>query len=213
MNETPVDAEGKAHSLAPKVGYGLLVMSLAGYAEQFASPHFDSALWKFQLVGTLVENTPMLLLALFLVFLGGPNSPTLFFERRLRAFLSWLCLILGILFFLLAPFPTLLWSDLDAALGEKFAAEVHKADQLEEQLKKAKPEERDGYLKHGNPTPEAMRAAAKGVSHHDRATIIVKCFKWSFGAVVAGAVFICIWNASRWARRKPRPRSYSEAYR
>jgi hypothetical protein len=209
----PVDVEGKVPALASKVGYGLLVISLAGYGEQFASPRFESALWKFQLSGALVENSPILLLALFLIFSEGLDSPLPFFERCLRPCLSCFCLILGISFFLLVPLESLLWFDLDATIGKKSAAEVLKADQLEEQLKKAKPEERDAYLQHGNPAPEAIRAAALGTLHRDRITIIVKCLKWSIEALAAGSVSICIWNASRWTRQKRRRNRYSESYR
>ncbi len=204
MNETPAGVERKLHSLASKVGYGLLLMAFAGYAEQFASPHFENALWKFQVMGGLVDNSPMLLLALFLVFYEGPNSPSFPFERHLRRCLSWLCLVLGILFFVLVPLQALLWLDIDEALGRRSSAEVSKADKLEEQLKNAKPEARDEYLKQGNSTPEAVRAAAMATWRHQRVTGDVKCFKWSVGALAAGTVCICIWNASRWTRRKPR---------
>jgi hypothetical protein len=78
------------------VGYALLALSLFDVIDIFVPALFTNPAWEFQMVRSLVERVPVPLLGAVLVFSG---------EKSLKIFrvLSWACLLVGILFFLLVP--------------------------------------------------------------------------------------------------------------
>ena len=78
------------------VGYALLALSLFDVIDIFIPALFTNPAWEFQMVRSLVERVPVPLLGAVLVFSG---------EKSLKIFkvLSWVCLLVGVLFFLLVP--------------------------------------------------------------------------------------------------------------
>ena len=78
------------------VGYALLALSLFDVIDIFVPALFTNPAWEFQMVRSLVERVPVPLLGAVLVFSG---------EKSLKIFrvLSWACLLVGVLFFLLVP--------------------------------------------------------------------------------------------------------------
>lgn len=77
-------------------GYALLVLSLLDLIEMFVPLRFTDPAWEFQLVNNLVERVPVPLLGLVLVLVGEQSF-------RIFKFLSWACLVVGLLFLLVVP--------------------------------------------------------------------------------------------------------------
>ncbi|MEL7336500.1 MAG: HpsJ family protein, partial [Planctomycetota bacterium] len=84
------------------VGYGLLVLAIFDIVNIFYPADFTNAQWEFGVFGELVERVPVPLIGLALVFLGRAYGRSIW-EKRLVLLLSWMSLVFGLGFFILAP--------------------------------------------------------------------------------------------------------------
>lgn len=84
------------------LGYGLLLLALFDVIEILVPPQIMNPVWEFQTLGALVERVPVPLIGLVLVFYGERNYRAKW-EIPLLKVLSWLSLLVGILFLLLVP--------------------------------------------------------------------------------------------------------------
>ncbi|MEB3310455.1 MAG: HpsJ family protein [Snowella sp.] len=84
------------------LGYGLLLFTIFDWADTLTPLQFMNPLWEFQTIGALVEKVVVPLLGFVLIFTGA-NSGRRIWESRLVGFLSWLTLLLGILYCLMVP--------------------------------------------------------------------------------------------------------------
>ncbi|MEM6447854.1 MAG: HpsJ family protein, partial [Cyanobacteria bacterium P01_D01_bin.123] len=85
------------------VGYGLLVLAAFDIINIFYPANFTNHQWEFGVFGEMVERVPVPLIGLALIFLGRAYGRNIW-EKRLVLFLSWISLLVGILFLLLIPF-------------------------------------------------------------------------------------------------------------
>ncbi|MBW4591468.1 MAG: HpsJ family protein [Brasilonema angustatum HA4187-MV1] len=210
-------------TIVRSLGYGLLLLALFDIIEMFIPPNFMNPVWEFQTMGMLVEKVPVPLIGLVLVFFGELHSRTKL-EIPILKFLSWLTLLFGILFFLLIPLgltSTIRLNSQNAAQVQTVSTQkISQADQLEQQVNKASPEQIDKFLKsQGRQTdgknPQQLKEqllsqvsqAKQQIKTQAEATqslrglsLIKTSVKWNLGAVVAGTLFISIWKGTRWAR-------------
>jgi len=84
------------------VGYGLLLLALFDLGEILIPPVLMNPRWEFQAFGQLIERVPVPLIGVGLIFLGGRDE-RLKWEVSLLKFLSWLTLLVGVLYFALIP--------------------------------------------------------------------------------------------------------------
>lgn len=84
------------------IGYGLLLLTLLDLIETFIPLNLMDAAWELQTIGTLVERVPVPLIGLGFVFLGEKEKRQRWELPLLRA-LSWLALLIGVLYLLLFP--------------------------------------------------------------------------------------------------------------
>ena len=89
-------------SIIRLVGYGLILMALIDFVILIIPPQLMNPAWELQITGTLVERIPVSLLGIALIYYGE-RSERAPIEVFLLKWLSWLCLILALLFFLLIP--------------------------------------------------------------------------------------------------------------
>jgi hypothetical protein len=89
-------------SLLNKIGYGFLLLSLLDLITLLTPPHFMNPVWEFQTFGAIVERAAVLLLGFALVFFGEGDVRSKL-ELPLLRVLSWLVLIVAVLFFLMIP--------------------------------------------------------------------------------------------------------------
>ncbi|MEB3247842.1 MAG: HpsJ family protein [Merismopediaceae bacterium] len=84
------------------LGYGLLLLTLFDWIDTLTPLKFMNPLWEFQTIGALVEKVVVPLLGFVLIF-SGANWARRAWERSLLKVLSWLALVLGILYLLMVP--------------------------------------------------------------------------------------------------------------
>ncbi|BAY44117.1 hypothetical protein SAMD00079811_17110 [Scytonema sp. HK-05] len=205
------------------LGYGLLLLALFDIIVMFIPPNFMNPAWEFQTIGALVERVPVPLIGLVLVFFGELHSRTKW-EIPILKVLSWLTLVFGILFFLLIPLGLTntirLNTQSTAQIQTVSTQQASQAEQLEQQVSKASPEQISNFLKSqgrkiDGKTPDELKnqllsevsQAKKQIKTQAEATqslrglnLIKTSAKWNLGALVAGTLFILIWKGTRWAR-------------
>ncbi|MGB7416984.1 MAG: HpsJ family protein [Thermosynechococcaceae cyanobacterium] len=82
------------------IGYGFLIFALFDVIATIVPPNFTNPVWEFSFVGNLVERVAAPLIGFGLVFLGGQvRRPK--WERLILKILSWLALLIGLLYLLL----------------------------------------------------------------------------------------------------------------
>ncbi|MBW4626726.1 MAG: HpsJ family protein [Brasilonema octagenarum HA4186-MV1] len=209
-------------TIVRSLGYGLLLLALFDIIEMFIPPNFMNPVWEFKTMGMLVEKVPVPLIGLVLVFFGELHSRTKL-EIPVLKFLSWLTLLLGILFFLLIPLglvSTIRLNSQNAAQVKTVSTQqIYQAEQLEQQVTKASPEQIDKFFKSQgrkidkNPqelkeqllsdvskAKQEIKTQAEATQSLRGLSLIKTSVKWNLGAVVAGTLFISIWKGTRWAR-------------
>lgn len=130
------------------IGYGLLIFALIDALFILIPPGFTNPEWEFQAIGNLVERVVVPLLGLGFVFFGE------YYDRRPGEkipikILSWLCLLLAVLYILMLPLGLLSTLRIKGQLDEQARVQVERGlaqlnqveTQLKTQLNQLKPED------------------------------------------------------------------------
>lgn len=213
------------------VGYGLLILAGFDIIDALYPPQLTNPAWEFQTIGALVERVPVPLLGFILVFFGEQYFRTKI-ERPVIKVLSWLTLILGIMFLLLVPLGIFDTIRLEKQSSEQIKSQV---DQRKEQIKQFKdqldktttPQQMEQLLQGISNAPDIKNpqevgkikdqlsnfvGAAEGridnesqeVQSNRRKALLKNSIKWNLGALISGLLYISIWRLTRWARRTKR---------
>ncbi|GAA6618949.1 HpsJ family protein [Scytonema sp. NUACC26] len=206
------------------LGYGLLILALFDIIEMLVPPNFMNPGWEFQTIGALVERVPVPLIGFVLVFFGELYSRTKL-EIPLLKFLSWITLLLGVVFILFIPLGVINTVRLNnqsvAQIKTASTQQITQAEQLEKRLSQTSPEQVSNFLKSQGRSldgqkPEEVKnqlisdvsKAKAQIKTQAEATqslrglnLIKTSAKWNLGALVAGVLFISIWKGTTWARR------------
>lgn len=209
------------------IGYGLLVLALFDIIDIFIPPNFGNPVWEFQSIGLLVERVPVPLLGLVLIFFGE-NYERKSWEGIILKILTWLSLLIAVLFLLLVPAGIARTLQLDRQNNQQIALQerqqLNQLKQVEEQLQKGtnediatvaaelnrlgvpvnaqKPEELKTQLLDRIATAkEQLPAQAKSTRFNQRLVLFKNSAKWTLGALIASLLFLRIWQTTRWARR------------
>jgi uncharacterized protein YpmS len=207
------------------IGYGLLLFALIDVIHILTSVQTSDPTWGLQTIGQFVERVVVPLLGFALVFFGefyGRRGP----EKITLRILSWLCMILAILFFLMAPAVVFQSVSLKGQAEQQASKVVDQRlaqlKQLEDQLNKSSPEQIKALASQLNTlgiqvdpkNPEAVKdqietriktfreqlpAQVQGVAASQTSGLLKNAVKWSLGAIVAGVLFLYLWKSSRWA--------------
>lgn len=207
------------------LGYGFLLFALIDTIHILTSIQTSDPTWGLQTIGQFVERVVVPLLGFALVFFGefyGRKGP----EKISLRILSWLCLILAILFFLMAPaaiFQSIsLKGQAEQQVNKVVEQRLAQLKQLEDQLNKSNPEQIKALASQLNTlgvsvdpkNPEAVKSQietriktfrdqlpvqAQGAAANQSSGLLKNAVKWSLGALVAGGLFLYLWKSSRWA--------------
>lgn len=207
------------------VGYGLLLLALFDIVEIFVPPNFMNPSWEFQTMGSLVERVGVPLLALLLVFSGKLENRAKW-ERLLLALLSWLTLLVALLYILLIPLGVTSTIRIYRANLEQFnqayTQQVAQANQVEKQLNQTTPTQLENLLKSQGRSldgkdPQELKTqllaqlgqAKKQIQTQGEANkssgnlrLFKSSVKWNLGALISAALFFTIWKGTRWARSR-----------
>lgn len=226
MNQ-PASNEGQSSLLLfHLIGYGLLLFVLCDLIDVVFPPHIMDPIWEFETLGAVVERVPLPLIGLVLVFYGEANFRAKW-ELTVLNLLSRASLIVGVLFLLLIP---LCISDAlrinkinNDRVNTPITQQLSQLQQFEEQLGKATANDLESLLARlnaqgGSPdiknpqelksrlsteiykTQKTLKTQAETTRRTRRLALIKSSVKWSIGALIAGDLFIRIWQATRWAR-------------
>ena len=212
------------------IGYGLLVLALFDVIEMFIPVRFMNPNWEFQTIGALVEKVAVPLIAFVLIFFAGLNERGNK-EGIVLKILSWLTLLLGIIYFLIVPLGVINTVRIYKQQQEQITVRLNQQKTVIEQVKKnldgpvteAQMQQFLARLNGGRApeikSPEELQQAKqqlstfinKGESELEtqvqaarstqRVNLLKKSIKWNLGALIAGALFITIWRSTAWARR------------
>lgn len=210
------------------VGYALLALSLFDIIAIFVPPLFTNPAWEFQMVRSLVERVPVPLLGAVLVFSGEKSL-------KIFKFLTWACLVAGLLFFLLVPLGISASLRLDAQSNRELTARVgqltNQLQQRQRVLNEANtPAEIQSVLRQLNPQAgnvptqnveqvktqllaqiadgqSKLKTQAATTRSNAQNALLKNTVKSVLGALVSGTIFFVIWRQTTRALKANRQRS------
>ncbi len=212
------------------VGYGLLVLALFDVIEMFIPARFMNPNWEFQTFGALVERVAVPLIGFAFVFFAGLNERGNK-EGIILKILSWLTLLLGIIYFIAVPLGIINTVRIDKQNNQQITVRLNQQKSAIQQVKKgldapiteAQMQQILARLNGGRApeikSKEELEQAKQQISTFvnkgegeletqvqaarstQRLNLLKKSVKWNLGALVAGALFITIWRGTVWARR------------
>lgn len=204
------------------IGYGLLVLALLDLLTTLLPLRLMNPLWQFETMGAIVERVAVPLLGLVLVFFGEEKFRSSF-EQKFLKLLRWLCLLVGVLFFLLVPLGVVSTLQVkavnDTQMKQQYSQQKARVERVEKQLNQIKDQDLENFIKSQGRTldgqsPQQARAQFLAKINKDknqlenqfkqamsnrRLTLLKNSAKWNLGALVSGVLFIYIWLLTRWA--------------
>jgi hypothetical protein len=208
------------------VGYGMLLLSLFDLIETFIPPNFMNPGWEFQTMGKIVERVAVPLIGLVFVFSGKLERRGKW-ELRLLAILSYLTLLVALLYIMLIPLGVVntirLHNTNINQINNQYNQQVSQANQLQKRLSEATPTEIENILKSqggsldGRNPEEVKQQIASGITQAQqqlkaqveaskstsRLNLFKSSVKWNLGALISAALFFTFWKGTSWARKKP----------
>ncbi len=205
------------------VGYSLLLLSVLDWAAILIPLRLMDPAWEFQTIGALVERVPVPLLGLVFVFYGEMQQRSRS-ERLVLKSLSWLSLLLGLLYLALIPLAIVNTTRLNETSNTRLAGiyqqQMAQAEKIEQDLTQASPSQIADFIQKqggnvGELSPDEVQAkvleelsAAKSKTKAQVETekqnrwrsLLKNSIKWNLGALISGTSFFYLWRMTRWAR-------------
>ncbi len=222
-----VDSEYQLSTLSIMriIGYGLVFLSILDIIYIIYPLNLLNPTWEFNTIGALVEHTPVPLLALILVFYGKGEF-RLQKEMYLLKFISWLCLLVGILFILMIPLglvntyrlyynsPAIAQSNQQIQQIKTVKEKIETTQSTEEitkllnlpQLPQNAPKIPDfkqfktQTLTNLNQLEKNLKQQSEEIIKNQRLNLLKNSLKWNLGALVSGILFFWIWKSTVWVR-------------
>ena len=212
------------------IGYGLLILALFDVIEMFIPARFMNPNWEFQTIGALVERVAVPLIGFAFVFLAGLNERGNK-EGIILKFLSWLTLLLGIIYFIIVPLGVINTVRIYKQQQEQITVRLQQQKSVIEQVKKTldspisetqmqqilarlnggrapeikNPQELEQAKQQVstlvNKSESELQTQVQTARSNQRMNLLKKSVKWNLGALIAGALYITIWRNTNWARR------------
>ena len=210
------------------VGYGLFLMAVIDFISLIVPPKLMNPAWELQTTGALVERIPVTLLGIALIYYGERNNRVPI-EKLILKWISWLSLILAIVFFLLIPLSisnsVRLYHSQNAQITLQINQKIEPMNKFRQQLRSANSLEqiqntlqlqarrRINIPKHidadnlkvnliDNITKQEkkMQSQAKEIRSKRAYNIIKNCIKWNLGSLISACIFLFIWKNTLWSR-------------
>lgn len=215
-------------SIVRLVGYGLLLMAIIDFVILIIPPKFMNAAWELQIAGSVIERIPVTLLGIALIYYGERNDRSTI-EVFLLKYLSWFCLVLAVLFFLIIPLnisnSIKIYQKQTSTVSLEITRRVDPMNKFRQQLKSANSSEqietvlqqktrknlnipnsvdanklKNDLLKNLSEQEQKMRSQANKMNSAKLLSVLKNCIKWNLGALIAGCIFLFIWKSTLWAR-------------
>ena len=211
------------------LGYGLLIFALLDYIYIVIPPRFTNPAWELQTIGAFVEHAAIPLLGLMLVFYRYQGYISKL-EKHLLGLLSWVSLLLGLLYLLMVPLGIIdtgrIYHSNNTQIDAQLSQQRQQVEQIKVKLNQATTDEQlrqlfasltpEGRsLKINNPqtfkeqslaqisqNDRNLQAKADSVRKNQNYALLKNSIKWNIAALVSGILFIWIWHLTRWTRVK-----------
>ena len=208
------------------VGYGLLILSLLDMIAVLTPAKFGNRLWELQTIGALVERIPVPLLAMALIFFGEDYDRRRFEDIFLKI-LSWVCLLLALIFILMLPLGIFGTISVNNQNNQQITTQANQQlaqlQQVEERLNKGSPEDlrnlageltrlgvpadtqnpqqlKEQILSRITPAKERLQTQSAAVQSNQRLALFKNAVKWLLGALISAVLFFMMWRGTDWAR-------------
>ncbi len=219
--------EQQTHLLVRLLGYGLLVSALLDYIYILIPPRFTDPAWELQTIKTLVEHVTLTLLGLMLVFYR-PQGYIRKREKNLLGLLSWVSLLVGVLYLLMVPLGIVnagrIYHANNAQIATQVSDQSQRLQQVKAKLNQAKTDQQLKQLvaavtppgrslqikNHQTVKKQSLARVSQAeqsiilqsdrVRSNQTQVLIKNALKSSLGALISGVLFIWIWHLSQWAR-------------
>ena len=224
--ELPPEQLSKIGKTISFAGYILLALTFLDYIFLIFPPRLFNPAWELNVIGHLIDSIWAPMLGLLLIFFRMPQQKIRNKELKKLSILSRLVLLMAIFYFLLVPLiitdTVRVNRDRDNQFKVLVSQQQTQLTKAQQQLNELSDEQvTKAFAKSPLVLPsdsgEAMREkilnklkenqsitrnrAAKVNKQNNRQTI-KKSLKWAIGALLAGFVFINIWDNSRWTRNQ-----------
>jgi hypothetical protein len=207
------------------IGYVFLILTILDLAETFYPPSIKDPNWLLAVMGLLVERAFAPLIGLVLVFWGSAEfrGP---WERQIVRIISWLTLLVSLLYMLLIPLGISSGIRVDKQNNEQIMAQYRQGtaqlNQVRNQLDLASDKDMNGLLeslkKQGqfqigsveelrtklpqqlDKSLEILANQALTQKKQQRNKLLKSTTKWGIGALVIATAFLLSWRSTKWAR-------------
>ena len=208
------------------LGYAILCLMVIDYFVLLAPPKFLNPNWELETMGKIIETAFVPLLGFMLVFFRLPEQSIKYRELRILSWMSWLALIVGIIFFLFTPLTLSNAIRIDNRnqiqvsstiagqrkqleqinlqldrLEDSQIQQLWQRNQSKTQLEVASPQEQRQFLLNLVSEKEQQESSnlKKNLSGKRR-NLFKMTFKWLLGSIIAGLCFISLWKYTDWVR-------------
>ena len=209
------------------LGYGLLLFALLDYIYIIIPLRLTNPEWEFQTIGALVEHAAVPLLGLMFVFYRQEGYIRKL-EKNLLGLLSWVSLLVGLLYLLMLPLGIVdtwrLYHASNTQIANQLSKQTQQFEQITDKLNQAQTDSqlknlfasltpqgrspqinnpqafKDEFLAQISQAQRSRIAQADSVRTNRTQALLKSSFKWNLGALVAGVLFIWSWHLSHWAR-------------
>lgn len=224
----PTIVEVRSHWLVCLLGYGLLVFAAFDYIHIIFPPRFTDPAWELQTIGQMVEHSPVPLLGLMFVFYRHKGYIAKR-EKILLGFLSWVALLVGLLYLLMLPLGAAntwrIYQRNNAQIAAQLAQQSQQFQQLKGQIQTATTDKqlkqlvasltpqgatpqiqnpqafKEQLLARISQAQQDAQAQANTTRSTQRLSLLKNSLKWNLGALISGTLFIGIWHLTNWARK------------
>lgn len=230
MQDIQVPAMGRQTFLLFRgVGYCLLILFLLDLLNILIPLKFTDATWELSVYGQIVERVPLLLLSFPLLFFGE-YSARMKWEQIATKIISWLSLVMAVLFLLGIPLVIVntfrvqnirqadvitktaqqnsplqaITERLSKANTDTEIRNVIKSINPQQQLSSAqltKPQElKKKLLTEINTSINQTQLQANEIKRRISTNLWKESIKWTIAAFISGLFLLYIWIQSKWAR-------------
>ena len=218
-----------SYTLLNLLGYGLLLLALLDYFYILWPLRLTDPHWEFQTIGRMVEQVPVVLIGLVLIFVRkADDQPISPLERWVLSLFSWLALGLGLLYLLMIPLGIAdswrIHHMAQTQVTQQLSQQRQSLHQVKTQVDAATTDEQirsliaAATLSRNAPTiddpqglknqllsqidqaEQTLRTQAKTAQVNQKRSLLKNAVKWNLGALISGVLFIVTWRLTAWTR-------------
>ena len=230
-----IDIERNSTKIINLVGYVILLLIVLDYGFLLITSQLFDPNWTYNAAGKLVENVWGLFLSLLLIFYRRDQDIVKPKESFILKVISWITLIAGISYFLLAPIILgngfRVYRHVKAQLTNQINLQTTQVEQYTQQLQAANKEQLRSLLQAYNVSQNNAGITANSAEqiknnllleieqqqiqvkqqlenkfNQQKQNLGKKTIKWFLSSIISGVCFILIWQQTKWTRKTNRIR-------